>query len=184
MRRQLGGHEDRGWAVSTANDGDGGSLLEGELHTGNTKRSQRQGAEQRTENTELRSSTQQQRFGVGQHRPEIGHSADTQKNQQREDTGRQAYLVDQVQKARPLCHVGHRNVRQQATKTNGQQQQRLEALFDGQVDQQQAHRDHERLAGLQMVQTGALPELEQLFHDAPLSRWSAGLRPLPLHRRP
>ncbi|MNT49113.1 hypothetical protein D3C72_1859420 [compost metagenome] len=69
-----------------------------------------------------------------------------------------------MQEASTLGHIGHRNVGQQATETNRQQQQGLKALLDRQIDQQDAHCDHKQLTNLDVVQARALPEFEELIH--------------------
>ncbi|MNN41287.1 hypothetical protein D3C81_1553970 [compost metagenome] len=184
LRRQLGGHEDRGRAVGTADDGDRGRFLEGELHARDAHGGECQSAEQGTEDAELRGSAEQQGLRVGQHRPEVGHRPHAHEDQQRKHAGRQADFIEQVQDAHAFGHVRHRDVGENAAETDGDQQQRLEALADRQVDQADAHRHHQRLTRLQMIEAGALPQLEKLFHAVLLSRWSAGFRPLPRHRRP
>ncbi len=56
-----------------------------------------------------------------------------------------------------MRHIGNRQVGQNAAKADRDQQQRLKALANGQVDEAKAHQDHHRLAGGHVVDTRGMP---------------------------
>src|SRR5690606_37272522 len=97
FRRQSGGDKDGGRTVSTTDNTDGSGLLNGEIHQPNITEESR--AKQGTEDTELRSCTQQQGFRVRQQRAKIGHGTHTHKDQQRRNTTGNGDLIEGVQNA-------------------------------------------------------------------------------------
>ena len=159
-------------------------LPEGEVEPGNAPGRQRQRTEQGAEDTELGGRPQQQGTRVGQHRTEVRHGTHAHEDQQGEHAGRDTHVIDQLEQPARLGHAGHRQVGQYATKPDGNQQQRLEALADSQVDQRQADQDHQHLTRCNVEQTCGLPQECQLFHGALLSLWSPGYRPRTRHHRP
>ena len=161
LRCQTGGNEDGGGAVCTADDGDCSGLLLGEVH--NTGSGQQTSAHISTKDTELSGSAQQQALGVGDQGGEVGHGADAQEDQRgvnaQLDThvkhiGQTAVIQDldphRVLKTitNEVLHVDNAaagQVGKDHAKCHGQQDQGLKFLYDGQVQQEAAHADHDRV---------------------------------------
>ena len=152
VRGQLGGNVDSGGAVGAADDTDGGSLAVGEAED--------LSADKGEEDAQLCGSAQQQAGGAGDQRGEVGHGADAQEDQR----GVNAQLDAQVDVVRhaaggtqqgPVDVVGlvdedvhvenavQRQVGHQHAKADGQKQQRLKLLGNGQVQQHAGHGDHD-----------------------------------------
>ena len=104
---------------------------------------------------------QQETLGVGDQRTEVGHGADADEDQ----TGIDAELDTQIEvveqagirhedvpmhmsalEERRVVEVRIGQVREQHTERDGQQQQRLELMLDGQIEQQERHADHRHIA--------------------------------------
>jgi len=224
MRGQYAGYVDGGGAVGATNDADCSGLENIELQYSRPVQQRR--ANNGTENTELRSRTQKQGFGVSKQRAEIGHRPYTHENQQRTNGTADNHRVEVIQHAIAVAvilrnGVGHRhfgitgffhryfegffqlrrnrlsdlighiqrrrqcsqnlgvatlqskvnsvfsrsqgkpclrNIRQNATKPDGHQQQRLKLLVDRKIEKQQANSDHDHLAQLDVEQATACPQ--------------------------
>ena len=173
------GDEDGGRAVRAADDADGRSLLTG--------KAQPLGAQEGGEDTQLRSSTQQQALRVGDQRTEVGHGTNAQEDQRRINTqlnahvehiaqaavvqdvnpgGVQQNFVAHTNKVLHVDDVAAGQVGQDHTKRDGQQQQRLKAADDGQVQQEAAHHQHNDVQGL-LCQAGKAGVLDNAKKGLP-----------------
>ena len=142
IRRQLGGHVDRRRAVRTADNPDGGGILQRKIeNTGVLGESH--GADQRPEDPELRRRPQQGRLGVGQQRAEIGHRPDPHEDQQREEPGFDPHTVQNPQQPVGPGNPRQRNVGQKPPEPDGQQQQRFIPFLNRQVEQQERDKHHD-----------------------------------------
>ena len=178
---QLRGQEDGGGAVSAADDADGGSLGAGKAHAHSAKEGH--------EHAQLGSSAQQQALGVRQQRTEVGHGANAHENQAGVQAGLHADVEDIQQAALPhdlavavengafrihegipqllVVQAAHGQVAQQAAEGDTGQQQRLELLDNGQVQQHAGDDQHHQVlpavvgkeAGDNCIKTGAFPKV-------------------------
>ena len=138
---------DCGRAVRTADNTDRSGLLRGEKPG-----CHRNG--KRYVDTQLGRCTEQQADRVGHQRAEVGHRTDPHKNQAGEQAALDAH-IDDPQDARfvprpargsGIIHqVCKRQVRQQHTKRDRQQQKRLKLLDDRAVEQGERDQDHDTL---------------------------------------
>ena len=106
-----------------------------------------QGDDVSTEDTELSGCTDQHQLWIGNQGREVGHGTDTEEDQRRiptllhtliEDVQHGALLVDtQLQTS-----VFERNITDQDTEADGDQQHRLELIANRQEDEQQADEQH------------------------------------------
>ena len=202
---ETGGDEDRGRAVSAADDTDGGGLLIGEAHE--------LGADIGHEDTELGGSAEQQGLGVRDQGAEVGHRTDAHEDQAGVDAQLNAEVED-VQKTEAdraadspgckhrlsnagLCHFCQEFLRDgrsseeipmdmsageedlvehlragevgaQHTEGDGQQQQRLKALYDGQIQQHEGNADHDEALPVAVltkhIEAGLLQEIDNSRH--------------------
>ena len=156
LRGQAVGEEDGSGSVGAANDGDGGRLGGGEhgLATDDNVVPQEVRQGEGHVDTELGGGPQQEADGVGDKGTKVGHCAHAHKDEAGEDAGLNPH-VDDAQHAGVVpgqalgggvVHKARQGeVRQQHTKGDGQQQQGLEALFDGHVQQDEGDQDHDPL---------------------------------------
>ena len=180
MGSQLGGQEDGGRAVGTADDADGSSLSTGEAHADST--------EEGYEDTQLCGCTQQQGLGVGQQRTEVSHGAYAHEDQAGVQAGFHADIEDIQQAALPhdlpvavihraagihesipqllVVQAAQRQVAQQAAESNAHQQQRLKFLDNAHVQQDTGDDQHHQVlptaggeAGENGIEAGALPQV-------------------------
>jgi hypothetical protein len=141
---------------------------------------QKNGAEEGEEDTKLRRGTQEQGLGIGQQRSEIGHSADSEENQKREEAAGHAHVIELTDEAAvdigddmtvgTQCLDGMTGdfsegyVGEHRPGTDGYQQQGLKALLDGQPDESETYADHDDVlppSGLEeSVYAGGPPEFE------------------------
>ena len=135
------GDENGGGAVCRADDSDGSGIVCTEKHGSNTEGK---------ENAKLGRRAKDQQFWIGQQRAEVDHGADSDKQDQREqlvgdprvEQGRKrALLYPTVH--RLVYGTGKRNIDQNGTKTQRQQQRRLHIFGNRQVDQQTADGPHD-----------------------------------------
>ena len=115
-----------------------------------------------------RGGAEEGRAGVGDQRAEVGHRAHAHEDEDGEEAGVHAEVEGVIEEAARLDHVAHRvqegrggdarvgDVGQQAAETDGQEQQGLELLDDGQVDQHQADDDHDQLAEAERQDRGGV----------------------------
>lgn len=202
---QTGGDEDRGRAVSAADDTDGGGLLVSEAHE--------LGTDIGHEDTELSGSAEQQGLGVRDQGTEVGHRADAHEDQAGVDAELNAEVqnVEQTEANgaadcprgkhrigyagfRHLCqeflrdgrsseevpmdmssgeqdlveHVRTGKVGAQHTERDGQEQQRLKALHDGQIQQDKGNGDHDEAFPVafltEHIEAGLLHEIVNSSH--------------------
>jgi len=165
---------DRRRTVRTADDTDRTGLL--------GRESKRIGADEREENTDLRRSSQQKALGIGDQRAEIGHGTHAHEDK----AGVYAELHAQVEVVQQsglrhedvpmdvpsgeelsVIEIGSGEIRQQHAERDGQQQQRLELMFDGQIEQEESHADHDQASpphvGEKAGDTGRLDKGFQTF---------------------
>ena len=161
LRCQTGGNKDGGRAVCTTDDGDCSGLLLGEVH--NAGSGQQTSAHVSTKDTKLSGSAQQQALGVGDQGGKVGHGADAQEDQRGVNAQLDAHVkhigkAAVVQDLDPqgvfqtvtdeIFHVDDaaaRQVCQDHAECHRQQDQGLEFLHDGEVQQKAAHADHDRV---------------------------------------
>ena len=123
------------------------------------------GSEERGEDTDLGGSAQQEALRVGDQRAEIGHGAHADEDQTGIDTelDTQVEVVEQsgigdedvpvhmtAGEELGMVEVGIRKVREQHAEGDGEQQQRLELVLDGQVEQEEGNQDHGRASPAQV----------------------------------
>lgn len=132
---------------SAADHADGGGL-------GGLK-AQNQSHQEGGEDAQLSGGAQQQGHGVGQQRTKVRHSADAHKDNGRIDGVLHA-LIEHPHEAHGAAvggrvidrlgkQPGEGQVGQQHTKSDGDQQQGLEALSDAQIQQQAGNQNHQDL---------------------------------------
>ena len=135
---QLGGEQrrdvDAGRPVDGADDRDGRRLVQRKADDG--------GEQQRREDPQLTRGAQHGEDRLRQQGTEVHHRADTDEDEQREQFGLDAELVQQVEHAARLVHRRVRQVAQQHAEADRQQQRRLVLLGDGQVDEDAADGEH------------------------------------------
>ena len=122
------------------------AFLEGEVEAGQLV--EQNDAQQRAEDAELRRGSQQHDTRTAQQRAEVGHRADAHEDQQRQEVVLDAGVVDQPQQAIILAHAGEGGVDEETAEADGHQQQRLEVPGDAQIEQHQAHDQHDGRAPL------------------------------------
>lgn len=133
---QLHGEVDACGAVGTAYDGDGRRLLHVEA--------EKQRAEQGDEDTQLGRRSQKEGDGVGQKGREVCQRAYTHED----DHGVDLMFCsekDITQKASLVHDTRKGQVDQQASKSDGNQQQGFKSLHDGQVEHDEGHQQHDHV---------------------------------------
>ena len=147
------GQVDRRGTVGAADDADRTGL--------GWRESERISADEREENTKLRRGSQQEALGVGDQRAEVGHGAHAHEDKAGIDAELHAQ-IEVIEESRlgdenipvdvppgkkfRMVEVRSGKVRQQHAERDGQQQQRFELMFDGQVQQKEGHTDHNQTA--------------------------------------
>ena len=140
-------------AVCAADDADGAGFRAGEAHE--------TAAHEGDEDAQLGSRAQQQGLGVGDEGTEVRHSAHAHEDQAGIDAELHAQ-IEVIEESRlgdenipvdvppgkkfRMVEVRSGKVRQQHAERDGQQQQRFELMFDGQVQQKEGHTDHNQTA--------------------------------------
>jgi hypothetical protein len=157
VRRQLGRDEDARRPVDRADDADGRRLVEREL-------AGRQRQQQHREDAELSGRADEHHARVGKQRAEVGHRADADEQEQREELGLDAGLIKRIEDALGLlaghdgaqvqAHACAGDVRQDRAHADGDEQDRLVFLGDGQVDEQAADGEHEQVGPGELAQAG------------------------------
>ena len=171
---QLVGGVDSGGAVSTADDADSRSLLGSEQmlaadldHVGHDKGHI---------DAKLSTGAHQQRDGVGDQGTEVRHGTDGKEHDTGEEAGLDAHIHDaQNTGFIPVFHfaveiiegAAHRQVGQEHTKCDGQEQQGLKLFDDGQIQQHEGDEDHHAVLPLvsQSSETGLCQQLPQNFKE-------------------
>ena len=131
--RQLGRQINRSGAVSAADDSDGCRFLHIEA--------QNHGTCQGHENADLGSSAEKHGFRVGNEGRKVRHSSHTHENQWREN-----FILNTKSNSHHDAHfrfkTGVGEIGHNVAKSNGHEQQRLIFLGNGQVQEHQAHQNH------------------------------------------
>ena len=131
-----------------ADDGDRPSLV--------GRESERQSAHVGREDTDLRRSADKHQFGVRNQRREVGHGAYAEEDQRRIDAvtdaeievvEHRAFLVDADSVA-----GHHRDIADDDTETDRHQQHGLELVFDGEVEEEAPHGDHDEVLVAALLQ--------------------------------
>ena len=166
--REAGGQEDRSRTVGTADDTDTTGLSRSEA--------QRVSPQEGHENTQLRSSTEHETLRVGDQRAEIGHGTDTDEDQTRVDTElhTQIKIIEQsgiLNEASPVDmsageqfgmeHIRSRQVGQQHTESDREEQQRFELVFDGEVQEQESDENHRYITPSCTCESGLIEKIDQ-----------------------
>ncbi len=137
LRRQFHRQVDARRAVGPSDDGDAGRLFHREAH--------HHGAEEGDEDAQLGRRPQEEGDGVGQQGREVRQGSDSHED----DDGVDFVLgpeEDVVEKA-PFVHDARQGqVDEDAAEGDGHQQEGLEALADGQVEQDEADDEHDEIA--------------------------------------
>ena len=107
---------------------------------------QGQGQQNGQEDAELAGRPQHDDPGVGEQRPEVGHGADADEDQHREDLGADAEVVEEPQRPALGHELGLGDVDEDGAEADGHEQQGLEPLPDSQVEQPRADGHHHHLA--------------------------------------
>ena len=143
LGREAAAHVDRRRAVDRADDADRGGLVEREA--------ERQREHQRAEDPELAGGAEQHQPRVLEQRAEVGHRADADEDQQREQLVADAHAGRGcVSMPVGLDERRERQVGEDGAGADRQQQHRLVVLRDRQVDEQAAGRHHDGGAGRQV----------------------------------
>jgi len=135
VRSQQVAHINGGGAVDGADDADGGGLVEVEA--------EQQRQDQGAEDAELSCCTEQHHPGILQQRSEIGHGADADENQQREELVVHPGFLQHREHAVVGDHRRERQIGENRPGADGNEQHRFVFLDDRQIDQEAADRDHQ-----------------------------------------
>ena len=164
----LSGNIDGGGSIRPADDADRCGFAQREIH--DAERCQTKRTEQRGKNTELSGRSQQQRLWIGEQRTEVRHRSHAHEYDEWKGAGFDTHHIGQVQQTIAGSDFHTRYVAQDATESDGHQQQRLELAHYGEIQQQQADQNHDELAKGQLIETGSLPDLFDQFHEVLVSR--------------
>jgi len=160
VRRELGREEYRGGAVGAADDPDGRGLGGDEAQV--------ERADHRQEDAYLRRGAQEDELWVGDHVGEVGHGADAQEDERREDALRDA-KIDVRQHAARIVHRerharGQGNVAHDGPETDGHQQQGLVVLGDAQRNEGNPDGEHDHVAERQVDDARGSDKLPKNIH--------------------
>jgi len=116
------------------------------------------------EDTKLGGGTDEHQLGVGDQGSEVGHGTYAEEDQRRipsgrhsvvEDVEHRAFLVDADFKS---GRGVERDVADQDTKSDGNEQHGLEVLLDGKPDEEETYSEHHKVLPCRVIETGELPE--------------------------
>ena len=82
---------------------------------------------------------------MSEERPKVRERPDTDEDEERKEAVRDPARVDDPEEALRPRNVGARDVREQSAETDRDEEQRLEATTDPEIEQQQTDRDHHEL---------------------------------------
>ena len=102
-------------------------------------KAQGQGQKQGQEDTELAGRAEQEGRGIGKHRTEIGHGADPDEDEQREELRRDPGVVDDPDEPFVAHDIRQGDVDQDTAETDGDQEQRFAVLLDPQIQKDETH---------------------------------------------
>ena len=148
LRSQTARQEDGRRTVGAADDGDRTGLV--------GRESERQSAHVGREDTDLRRSADKHQLGVRNQRREVGHGAHAEEDQRRIDAvtdaeievvEHRAFLVDADSVA-----GHHRDIADDDTETDRHQQHGLELVFDGKIEEEAPHGDHDEVLVAALLQ--------------------------------
>ena len=156
----IGRHSDSADVLTAQHQADqnGGGAIGRTDDTGSRRihqvKAQQRGHGDGEEHAELSRRAKEQQLGVGKHRSEVDHSADTDKKQQRHGfRGVNAHFKEPIDDSFYLTgpchglgeHPGHGDIDQDGAKAHGQKQRRFHFLLHRQPDEQAADDIHHHL---------------------------------------
>ena len=143
MRGKFRRHIDSRRAVTGTDNPDGDSIQ--------LIKADQQRQPQGQKDAELAGRAEQEDFGVFQQRAEVRHCADADENEQGEKLVGYAHVVNGPQKSFLAHQAGQRDVNQDGPEADGDQQQRLDVLFDAKIQHQASDRNHHRVGPVHML---------------------------------
>ena len=153
---------------------------------------EQKGSDESCKDAELCGCSQKQGLGVGNERAEVRHGSYAHEDQNREETALDTGIEEDLDESHgALCtcckrgiasgDVGERDVGKHAAHSDGDEQQGLESLLDGQIEEQESHEDHDEVApaetgsrssaqSQESVETCGLPQFNEILSHCSLLR--------------
>ncbi len=103
---------------------------------------QKNGHDERPVDAEMTRRAQQNHFGLSQQRTEIDHGSHADEDEQREEFGPDPRVIDDFHHP---CFIGHPDIRENASKPDGQEEHWFVFLDYGQDDEDKTDSYHNRI---------------------------------------